>query len=144
MEEILTVEAVASRLNLHQKTVLRLIREGRLRAKRIGKSYRILRSDFDAFSGADAAASSRPAEASPVQARATCVVDLPDISPDAAQRLASMLTASLVGREQREESVYLNTIYDPGARNLKVIVIAQPLDAAALFRTLHALLEALG
>lgn len=46
-----TVDQVADRLGLHPKTVLRLIAAERLRATKIGKSYRILRGDLDAFAG---------------------------------------------------------------------------------------------
>src|SRR5262245_37744597 len=42
-DELCTVHFAADRLKLHPKTVQRLIREGRLRATRIGKSYRIRR-----------------------------------------------------------------------------------------------------
>ena len=48
-EEVYTVEQFAERLRLHPKTVRRFIREGRLRAVKVGRSYRILRSDMEAF-----------------------------------------------------------------------------------------------
>ncbi len=54
-QELYTVEAAAERLKLHNKTVLRFIREGRLRATKIGKQYRILHSDLDAFAGVGSA-----------------------------------------------------------------------------------------
>ena len=50
-EDVYTVELAAERLRLHPKTVLRFIAEGRLRAVKMGKSYRILRSDLDALIG---------------------------------------------------------------------------------------------
>ena len=51
-EEVYTVEQFAERLKLHPKTVLRFIREGRVRAVKVGKSYRILRSEMEALTGA--------------------------------------------------------------------------------------------
>ena len=47
--ELITAEAAATRLGLHVKTVLRFIREGRLKAHRVGRQYRILKGDLDAF-----------------------------------------------------------------------------------------------
>ena len=38
-----TADEVAERLNLHVKTIRRYIRDGRLKAKRIGKEYRVTR-----------------------------------------------------------------------------------------------------
>ena len=54
-----TVDQVAERLNLHAKTVRRYIRDGRLKAKRIGKEYRVARSDLDEFAGAGRSAARR-------------------------------------------------------------------------------------
>jgi excisionase family DNA binding protein len=50
-EELCTVGFAATQLKLHPKTILRFIREGRLRATRVGKAFRILRADLDAFAG---------------------------------------------------------------------------------------------
>lgn len=47
--EIMTVEQVASYLQLSKMTVYKYIREGKLPAAKIGKSYRIQRSDVEAF-----------------------------------------------------------------------------------------------
>ena len=44
IKQLYSVEEVADRLDLHVKTVRRIIREGRLPAKRIGKAYRITRA----------------------------------------------------------------------------------------------------
>jgi excisionase family DNA binding protein len=46
-----TVEQAAERLKLHPKTVLRMIRDGRLKAARIGKAYRIAGEELDAVAG---------------------------------------------------------------------------------------------
>lgn len=135
-DEVYTVEQVAARLDLHPKTVLRFIHDGRLRAVRFGKAYRILRSDFEALIGQDRART-------PLQALSTSIVDVPDIPADKADRLATALTATLVGREARPEAVRLETAFDPARRRLKVVVIAAPTDAAAVLQTLAALLEAL-
>jgi len=45
----MTVEQVAAYLQLNKLTVYRYIREGRIPAARLGKAYRIRKSDVDAF-----------------------------------------------------------------------------------------------
>ena len=50
-QQLVTVEQAAQELSLHPKTVLRYIRDNRLPATRVGRSYRILRSELDAFAG---------------------------------------------------------------------------------------------
>jgi excisionase family DNA binding protein len=125
-EHLHTVEEAAERLKLHPKTVLRLIRSEKLRATKIGKSYRILRSDLDAFSGA-------PNER-PSPARVTMVVDVPEVSGEASARLATMLQATLAAQTARNEPVHLTTAYDPTTRVFKIVVVASPADAAALLQ----------
>ena len=73
-----TVDQVAERLNLHAKTVRRYIREGRLKAKRIGKEYRVTRIDLDEFAGSS--------EPDPVvrtrQVTGSSILDVDAIGPD--------------------------------------------------------------
>jgi excisionase family DNA binding protein len=55
----LTVRQVADLLGLHIKTVRGYVRDGRLKATRIGTSYRITRTDLAAFTGGPVGASAR-------------------------------------------------------------------------------------
>lgn len=50
---LLTVAEVARRLRLHQMTVRRQIRAGRLRAVRVGRGIRLREEDLEAFVTAD-------------------------------------------------------------------------------------------
>ena len=131
-----TVEQAAERLKLHPKTVLRMIRDGRLKAARIGKAYRIAAEDLDAVAGV------ARAEAREASDRATVIADFGDVSPDLGQRLASTLSAMLVGAHRvRTGPAHLETTYDPMLRRLKVVVIASPEDAAALLKSAAFLVE---
>jgi excisionase family DNA binding protein len=48
-ETILTVDQVAHIIQVHPFTVLKFIKQGRLKAAKLGRVYRIKRSDVDAF-----------------------------------------------------------------------------------------------
>ncbi len=48
-ERILTPEQVAQILQIHQFTVLKLIKQGRLKASKLGRVYRIKESDVELF-----------------------------------------------------------------------------------------------
>lgn len=130
-----TVEQAAERLKLHPKTVLRMIREGRLKAARLGKAYRIAGEDLDAVAGV------ARVEAREASDRATVVVDFGDLSPEVAQRLASTLTGMLGGHKVRTGPVHVETAYDPMLRRLKVTIIASPEDAATLLSSAAFLVE---
>ena len=47
--EWLTVEEIAQELKMHVDTVRGWIRDGKLKATRFGRDYRIKRKDFDKF-----------------------------------------------------------------------------------------------
>ena len=49
--ELYSVGEVAELLGLHVRTVRNYVREGRLKAVRIGKQYRISKEDFAALTG---------------------------------------------------------------------------------------------
>lgn len=48
-EKYYTVEQISKMLNIHPKTIQRYIREGKLRANKIGKSWRITGHDLSIF-----------------------------------------------------------------------------------------------
>src|SRR6185437_12691527 len=104
-EEVYTVEQFAERLKLHPKTVLRFIRDGRVRAVKVGKSYRILRSDLEAMTGA--VRGTRPSAA-----RVTSIVDIADVEPALAQHLARALPSLRLGNEAPEAPLSLDVAYD--------------------------------
>jgi excisionase family DNA binding protein len=132
-----TVERAAERLSVHPKTVLRFIRDGRLRATRIGKAWRILASDLDTFAGAPPAADKTLGPA-----RVTAIADLPDVSVEVSRRLATALQALVMGPRDRTHPIKLDTVYDPERSHLKVIIVADALDAAAILQSLHGFAEA--
>lgn len=133
--ESYTVEQAAERLKLHPKTVLRMIREGRLKAVRLGKAYRIAGDDLDAAAGV------ARAEARESPDRATVIADFGEIGPDLAQRMGGTLSAMLGSNTARTVPISLQTAYDPMLRRLKVVVIGAPEDAAALLKSAVFLLE---
>jgi excisionase family DNA binding protein len=128
--ELYTVEQAAERLQLHPKTVLRMIREGRLKATRLGKAYRISGADLDAAAGVARAEARESAD------RATVIADFGDLSPDLAQRLGSTLAAMPTGSHKvRSGPINLESVYDPMLRRVKVVIVASPEDAAAMLQS---------
>jgi len=133
-EELYTVEQFAERLKLHPKTVLRFIREGRLRATKVGRSYRIQRAELEAFGGL--APQDRPAAA-----RVTSIVDVADVTPAEAQRIATLVTSARMSAEQLPDPMTVDVAHDPVLRSVKVVMVGSAIDTAAMLRMLHAWLE---
>jgi excisionase family DNA binding protein len=134
--EFYSADQVASMLKLHPKTIRRFIREGRLRATRVGKSYRVLRSDLEAFAGLLPGAS-----AAPNGARVTSIVEVGDVDTVRAEHIAHFLPAAFGAREARADSLSLQVAYDRERRQVKIVIIGAPADTAAMLRLVDLSLE---
>ncbi|MEQ8267569.1 MAG: helix-turn-helix domain-containing protein [Parvibaculum sp.] len=133
-EDFCTVEQAAARLRLHPKTVLRYLHEGRLRGTRIGKAYRIMRSDLETLLGAEVGASG-------AAARVTSVVEVGAVSLAASERLASLLNAAAMRGNAPSGELHISTAFDPSAGSMKIVVIGSPRDAAGLLQLIDLQLE---
>jgi len=141
-EEVYTVEHAAERLKLHPKTVLRFIRDGRLRAARLGKSYRILRSDLEALIRQGGGAGATSPARSDGGARVTTVVDLDGLSPERAQRLSVVITSARMGNAAHADLMNISIAHDPTRQSVKVVMVGTLPDTAAMLRLIQGLTEA--
>ena len=130
-----TVEQAAERLKLHPKTVLRMIRDGRLKPARRGQGYRIAGEDLDALAGVVRTEAREAAD------RATVIADFGGVSPELANRLAGTLSGMLGSHKVRTDPITLETAYDPILRRFKVVVIGSPEDAATVMQGATFLVE---
>jgi excisionase family DNA binding protein len=136
-----SVEQVADRLGLHVRTVRNYVREGRLKAVRIGKQYRIAAEDLAALTG-------RPAssfEPEPVRrerhVEVSSIVEIDAISPETATRLTNSLVAVANSRGATDEPLRVETIYDETRGRMRVILVGSMEMNASLFKIIGALLE---
>lgn len=117
------MDQVAERLGLHVKTVRGYVRDGRLRATRIGKQYRIAREDLEALTGRPASALERDTIRRQRHVEVSSIVEVDAISPDASTRVTNMLLGSVNGRRPGDEPLRIETIYDEARARLKIIVV---------------------
>jgi excisionase family DNA binding protein len=138
--ELYSVDQVAARLGLHVRTVRNYVRDGRLKAVRIGKQYRITREDLEALTGHPAAASGSPREPATCHIEVSSIVLVEAIGFDTAGRVANALTAAAKGRPVADEPLRIDTIYDQERARLKVILIGSIATTASLLRFMTAYL----
>lgn len=94
METYYTVEQISQMLNIHPKTIQRYIREGKLNATKIGKSWRITGHDLSLF--AEGTHTTLPAQSQQKsKASASAVVDIEVENGNAAIRIINSLNAAL-------------------------------------------------
>ena len=137
MKLFYTADEAATRLNLHVKTIRRYIADGRLRAKRIGKEYRIAQADLDAFAGA-------PAASDVVRTRqviASSIVDVDAIGPEESHRVTTMIMAALNTRRGEPDFPRVDTIYYEERGRLRITITAGLMLTYELLRMINALLE---
>jgi excisionase family DNA binding protein len=140
-EQLFSVEQVAERLGMHVKTVRNYVREGRLKAVRIGKSYRIAAADLAALTGQSIAALTAKAVERTRDVEAYCVIEASAVSPIVSQRVANLLLGAAQSHEQDEQPLRVQTIYDPSRAQLKIILIGSVETTASMMRVVQALVE---
>jgi excisionase family DNA binding protein len=132
-----STEDVADLLGLHVRTIRSYVREGKLRAVRIGKQYRIAHDDVVEFTGGDVEASRPGATAVEV----TSIVNVEGVDAALLDRLTSLIggASGLGGTGRTRLSV--ETMWDEERQTAKVIVVGGADDVARLLTLLGSFAE---
>ena len=136
---VYTAAEVAARLNLHVKTIRRYIRDGRLKARRIGKEYRVTHADLDRFAG-----NTQEADAAVARTRqviASTIVDVDVISPEESHRVTTMIMAALNARKGEPDFPRVDSIYYEERARLRITITASLALTCDLLRMINALVE---
>lgn len=137
--ELYSVDQVAELLGLHVRTVRNYIRDGRLKAVRIGKQYRIAQADLEALTGQPAAPAGSPQGAR--HAEVSSIVDIEGIDRALADRVSTLvISVSQAGRSGARR-MRLEAIHDPERARLKIIIVGGVADTAELLKLVDALVE---
>ncbi|MFD0276435.1 helix-turn-helix domain-containing protein [Kitasatospora sp. NPDC127111] len=137
MPQYYSVEQVAELLGLHVRTVRGYIRDGRLRATRIGKQYRIAAAGLEALTGAPAA----PAVPERRHAEVSAIVQVDGVGRAEAARLANTVMAAIAGPREGGTPLRVETVHNEERETLKVIVLGGLADTAELLAIVHTLIE---
>jgi excisionase family DNA binding protein len=140
-QHLYTVEQAAGVLDLHVKTIRRYIHDGRLKAKRIGKEYRITRADLEEFTGTALPTQAAAAVSKTRQVIASSIVDVDAISPEDSHRITTYVMASLNSRGGEGDFPNVNSVYYPEMGKLRITITANPTLTASMLQMINALLE---
>lgn len=88
-----SVEKISKLLDIHPKTVQRYIREGKIRATKIGKSWRISGHDLSAFT--ESTKKLQIYDVPKKEVKISCVADIDVFDSEEAVRIINALTAAL-------------------------------------------------
>ena len=140
-QELYSIEQVAGRLGLHVRTVRNYVRDGRLKAVRIGKQYRIASADLDALTGQKAAAPGLETAPARRHVEVSSIVQIEAIGFDAANRVTNTLLAAAKSRPDGDDPLRVDTIYDQERARLKVILSGSIATTASLLKFIEAYLD---
>jgi excisionase family DNA binding protein len=138
MSDFYSLEQVAEQLGLHIRTVRNFVRDGRLAATRVGKQYRVAPEDLAKLTGRPATAF-RP-DGLHRHCDVSSVVTIDAIDPETTSRLTNMLMGAANGR-RGGPPLRVETIYDEMRARLKIVVMGDIDDSAAMLKTIKALAE---
>lgn len=135
--ELYSVGEVAELLGLHVRTVRNYVRDGRLKAVRIGKQYRISREDFEALTSlpepAGEQADAFTAEVAPrLHLEVSSIVEIDGVGPDAASRLATLVTATAQSPRDTAAALRVQTVYDKERSRMKIVILGDAATTADL------------
>jgi excisionase family DNA binding protein len=139
-DDFYSVEQVAERLGLHVRTVRTYIRDGRLKAVRIGKQYRIARGNLEALTGQAAVEPAAEAESRRSHVEVSSIVQIDEIGPDAASRLSVLLTAGANVPRDAPGPLRIQTIHDEERARMKIVILGGVADTAELLHLLDGVL----
>ncbi|WP_328995064.1 helix-turn-helix domain-containing protein [Kribbella sp. NBC_01245] len=126
-QELYSVEQVADRLGLHVRTVRNYVRDGKLKAVRIGKQYRIAREDLAALTGLPEVTGERRLEVS-------SIVQIDGVDRAGADRISTHVLAALNGRRAEDGRLQVETMYDEERSVLKIIVLGDVTASSDLLK----------
>lgn len=136
-KQLYSAQEVAEQLGLHVRTVRAYLRDGRLRAVRIGKQYRITREDLEAFSGSPL---TDPPEARRHRhVEVSSIVEIDAVSPETAHRISTLLTGA--STHPGDQPLRVETAYDGERARMKVIILGGPADTKRLLEYVQAVLD---
>ncbi|MGC5014444.1 helix-turn-helix domain-containing protein [Streptosporangium sp. DT93] len=129
-----SVEQVAHLLGLHVKTVRGYVRDGRLKATRIGKQYRIARQDLEVFTGRPATPPADGTARPRRHAEVSAIVQVDAIGTEEMSRLSNLLMALAAGGAPGGGRLRVETVHDEERASMKIIVLGGLEDTAELLR----------
>ncbi len=126
-----SIEDLAGILKLHPKTILRFIHEGKIKAQKIGRSWRVSQESLKEYSHSELAAPAKAVE--PVdfgsigeRMRVSAVIEIDEQNSEEASRLSNTLMAALNCKDPAWGSSRFDWFYYPETKKAKYVLYGTP------------------
>jgi len=130
-QKLYSVEEIARFLDLHPKTVRRFIREGKIKARKIGRAWRIQQDDLREYAHGELAYNREESGFSPdtgLQERisVSAVIEIHEGSREEASRISNSLIAMLNCKDPSWGKSRYDFIYNPETKKARFILYGSP------------------
>jgi excisionase family DNA binding protein len=139
-QKFYSVDEIAGILNLHPKTVRRIIREGKLRARKIGRAWKISQESFKEYAHGEL--KQEKEEEPPVPSRdlkqritVSAVIEITEQGSQEATRISNSLIALLNSKDASWGETRFDFIYHPEIRKARFILYGSPGFIAAVMKS---------
>ena len=126
MKTYYTVDQISEMLNMHPKTIQKYIREGKLKATKFGKSWRVTGDDLSMFTECEKKSinSMFENETKPMKSRVmvSAVVDIDVYEREEGIRIANMLTAAMNSKPSEYGKSTLNAQFIEEESKLRIML----------------------
>lgn len=140
MERYYTVDKIANMLSMHPKTIQRYIREDKLHAKKVGKSWRIYEQDLKVFMECSNITSDIMPQ-TPNKTVASSVVDINVEDSNEAFDIEKYLMASMNNRSDGVSSSAIHTQYLERENKLRVTLWGSVAFMQSIFEMLSVVIK---
>ncbi len=117
-----TVAQVAQMLDIHEKTIQRYIREGKLNASKVGKSWRISGHDLSLFVNGNPTSLPDKSKSKEKKIMISSVIDIDVDTMDEAIMLVNMLTAALNSKQPEFGKTTMNAQFIEQENKVRVML----------------------
>jgi excisionase family DNA binding protein len=141
--EYYSTEEVAEILDLHIRTIRRFIREGKLKATRVGKQFRIAESDLRTLMGSNEG--EKPAVPQNRHRRivVSTTVDIDAIGHTKQERLVKLLSSAFQSLHDEQKSRRFDLIYYEAEGRLRLLINGDLDITNAILGLIRVVLEAI-
>ena len=124
MKEIYyTVDQVSEIIGMHPKTIRRFIREGKLKASKVGKQYRITGHDLSLFTEGDGHDSHFEIHSNNESTiKISSVIEIEKMNEEGSNRISNMLMASMNHKDPDCGHATLQAKYLPSEKKLRLMI----------------------
>ncbi|MDD3269025.1 MAG: helix-turn-helix domain-containing protein [Syntrophomonadaceae bacterium] len=147
--KLYSISDLSKILNLHQKTILRFIHEGKIKARKIGRTWRVSEDELKAFCHGEL--SGQPAPELPVEydtlkdrISVSAVVEINEQNSEEASRISNSMIAMLNCNRDSNGKSRFDFFYYPEIQKAKYVFYGTPNFIARIINTFDLLCKVKG